>query len=1138
MQSNVTLTKIKRAFKSTALAFGFLSLFTGLAKAQTYVNGPLSTGATSSNGVAAPTGFTWSEVQLGNTNAGFGANITAGLTVADNFVVPAGPSWAVSTAKFYAYSTGFAGSTSPFVDVRVQIFSTDPSVGSPTPVFGNLTTNRFASSTSAGMYRIFNATTGTTRRIWEITANIGTTLAPGTYWIEWQLGNGGISNFSPSVTVVGQVTQPGNNGKQHDLNSNTWTNLLDGANAQDMPFKLDYTTGACAGTPAPGNTIASAAAVCPATPFSLSLQNSTAGSGVTYQWFSGPSATGPWTAISGATNSTYAATSLAATSYFYATVTCSGNTGSSTPVQVALNPPSACYCIPSPASDCTDDDVIERVTVGGMNKTSTCAASGYSNYTSTDTASLIVGGSNPITVVTGDSWSEQVGVWIDYDRSGSFEASEFTNLGLTTAGSGGIHNGAIAVPSTVATGYTRMRVRVRFSTALTGTQACLGYAFGETEDYTVNLVPCVPVTITSQPVNRTIACAANTTFTVGLAGSLPVAYWEYRTSASGVWQNVVNGGVYSGANTTTLTLTTVPQAMSGYQFRAVYAGACNGVDFSNAATLTITPLVATVSNSLPITRCISDAPTQITVTNLSGATATASTASGTLHTLIPDNNDETIGQNTNAINHSINVTNVPGGVTINGFSVRVNLTHAWVGDMIMVLRAPNGKTISLDYALSATGGAGPTTGFTNTIISSKGTALLSSGANPYTGTFRLDNVGASTPGFTPTGPAGYDPNTTVLSEMFQGNGTWTLAMYDYYGDFTTANFLENWEINIDYGAPATGVFTPATGLFTDAAGTVPYTGTAINTVYANPAATTTYSLVVTTPNCVSAALSIPVRVGSPISGSSSVNNAAVCTGGNAAFKATAPTGGANRTYQWQESTDAGASWNNVANGTHYTGATTDSLTILDATNTMNNNRYRVVMTVAECSSILNSAAGTLTVNPLPVLTVSANPYTAIYPGQTTTLAVASSTTVPANGYQWYRNGVAVAGATGNTLVVDVDGLGEYTVTANDANSCGNANTPSISITEAPNSILFIYPSPNSGQFQVRYYSQAGNSPLPRLLNIYDSKGSRVYSKQYNIAAPYARMDVDLSNLSAGIYHVELLDRTGNRIKTGRVLIQK
>ncbi|HRD57135.1 MAG TPA: choice-of-anchor J domain-containing protein [Ferruginibacter sp.] len=893
----------------------------------------------------------------------------------------------------------------------------------------------------------------------------------------------------------------------------------------------------CSGTPNPGNTVSSVTTICSGIPFNLSLQNPPAALGITYQWQSGPSATGPWTNITGATNPTLT-TSITAATYFQCVVSCGANSAASTPVQITMNPPLACYCIPSPASDCTDDDVIERVTVGGMNKTSTCAASGYSNYTSTDTASLIVGGSNPITVVTGDSWSEQVGVWIDYDRSGSFEASEFTNLGLTTAGSGGIHNGAIAVPSTVATGYTRMRVRVRFSTALTGTQACLGYAFGETEDYTVNLVPCVPVTITSQPVNRTIACAANTTFTVGLAGSLPVAYWEYRTSASGVWQNVVNGGVYSGANTTTLTLTTVPQAMSGYQFRAVYAGACNGVDFSNAATLTITPLVATVSNSLPITRCISDAPTQITVTNLSGATATASTASGTLHTLIPDNNDETIGQNTNAINHSINVTNVPGGVTINGFSVRVNLTHAWVGDMIMVLRAPNGKTISLDYALSATGGAGPTTGFTNTIISSKGTALLSSGANPYTGTFRLDNVGASTPGFTPTGPAGYDPNTTVLSEMFQGNGTWTLAMYDYYGDFTTANFLENWEINIDYGAPATGVFTPATGLFTDAAGTVPYTGTAINTVYANPAATTTYSLVVTTPNCVSAALSIPVRVGSPISGSSSVNNAAVCTGGNAAFKATAPTGGANRTYQWQESTDAGASWNNVANGTHYTGATTDSLTILDATNTMNNNRYRVVMTVAECSSILNSAAGTLTVNPLPVLTVSANPYTAIYPGQTTTLAVASSTTVPANGYQWYRNGVAVAGATGNTLVVDVDGLGEYTVTANDANSCGNANTPSISITEAPNSILFIYPSPNSGQFQVRYYSQAGNSPLPRLLNIYDSKGSRVYSKQYNIAAPYARMDVDLSNLSAGIYHVELLDRTGNRIKTGRVLIQK
>jgi len=130
----------------------------------------------------------------------------------------------------------------------------------------------------------------------------------------------------------------------------------------------------------------------------------------------------------------------------------------------------------------------------------------------------------------------------------------------------------------------------------------------------------------------------------------------------------------------------------------------------------------------------------------------------------------------------------------------------------------------------------------------------------------------------------------------------------------------------------------------------------------------------------------------------------------------------------------------------------------------------------------------------------------------------------------------VPGATGNTLVVDVDGLGEYTVSVSDANGCGNAVPVSITIKDAPNDIMFIYPSPNSGQFQIRYHSANGNNPLPRVVNIYDSKGARVYSKTYTVAVPYSRMDVDMSGFQKGIYQVELADRSGNRLKTGRVVI--
>jgi hypothetical protein len=84
--------------------------------------------------------------------------------------------------------------------------------------------------------------------------------------------------------------------------------------------------------------------------------------------------------------------------------------------------------------------------------------------------------------------------------------------------------------------------------------------------------------------------------------------------------------------------------------------------------------------------------------------------------------------------------------------------------------------------------------------------------------------------------------------------------------------------------------------------------------------------------------------------------------------------------------------------------------------------------------------------------------------------------------------------------------------------------------------LFIYPSPNSGQFQVRFFSGAGNNPLPRTINIYDNKGSRIYTRAYTIAMPYTRMDVDLKNHGKGIYNVELTDGNGRRLKTGRVVI--
>ena len=88
--------------------------------------------------------------------------------------------------------------------------------------------------------------------------------------------------------------------------------------------KLYFTVAGCASAPTPGNTLSSVTAVCPNINFNLSLQNTTSGSGVTYQWQKASAAAGPYTNIAGATNATYSAIQTAAT-YYRCNVTCGTN---------------------------------------------------------------------------------------------------------------------------------------------------------------------------------------------------------------------------------------------------------------------------------------------------------------------------------------------------------------------------------------------------------------------------------------------------------------------------------------------------------------------------------------------------------------------------------------------------------------------------------------------------------------------------------------------------------------------------------------------------------------------------------------------------------------------------------------------
>jgi hypothetical protein len=146
-------------------------------------------------------------------------------------------------------------------------------------------------------------------------------------------------------------------------------------------------------------------------------------------------------------------------------------------------------------------------------------------------------------------------------------------------------------------------------------------------------------------------------------------------------------------------------------------------------------------------------------------------------------------------------------------------------------------------------------------------------------------------------------------------------------------------------------------------------------------------------------------------------------------------------------------------------------------------------------------------------------------------------------YTWLRNGSVltnpavgvVSGLGTGTLVVNVDGMGDYQLRVTDVNGCTNTSN-TITIRDSASGKCFIYPNPTSGKFQVRYYS-AANNVLPRSLTVYDSKGDRVFTQFYTIGRPYDRMDVDMRAYGKGLYWVEIGDLNGNRLTMCRVVIQ-
>ena len=256
-------------------------------------------------------------------------------------------------------------------------------------------------------------------------------------------------------------------------------------------------------------------------------------------------------------------------------------------------------------------------------------------------------------------------------------------------------------------------------------------------------------------------------------------------------------------------------------------------------------------------------------------------------------------------------------------------------------------------------------------------------------------------------------------------------------------------------------------------------------------------------------------------------NVSGCVGGNATISLSVFSG--TPTYQWQ--VDNGTGFSNIS------GATSNVLTLNNVTSLMNNYQYRGLVLNPNCVTPTNSNTATLTVYELPVVTLSAAPYTKLFPGLQTTITAtgsASPGSLPFS-YRWYLNGSLLGGVTGNSYAANITKLGNYMVEITDAKGCVG-QSPLLNIRDSANNRLFIFPNPNNGVFAVAFHNPGG-SIAERQVTLYNSSGVKILLSKATISGTYQLMRYNITPVAKGLYFIVLGDNTGKILAKGKIVVQ-
>lgn len=199
--------------------------------------------------------------------------------------------------------------------------------------------------------------------------------------------------------------------------------------------------------------------------------------------------------------------------------------------------------------NCAANDVTSAVQIIGTtlnNTTNNCSSangSSYASFPATGSTTATLSGSATYSIRVTHTTYVSIGMWIDYDQNGTFDASEFTSVVNVTRANVPA-TASFTVPAGARPGLTKLRVRTNgpngISSSISAADACTQFPSGQTEDYIVGIAPPSPcAAVTGAGASGITATTANLTFTPNPAAT---SYTVTYTATGGPAQTTTASG--------------------------------------------------------------------------------------------------------------------------------------------------------------------------------------------------------------------------------------------------------------------------------------------------------------------------------------------------------------------------------------------------------------------------------------------------------------------------------------------------------------------------------------------------------------------------------------------------------------------